>query len=225
MKSQLVLRRLVLFGAPLFVGFVLLLHPSATIPESGKALDVFGFIAPVADRFVLVHLLFAPALALLGLAMQFLLTGLHGRAATVSRLATPIAILCFIVYESIVGSATGNLVRTALNLPAAQQAIIAEAASKLWADPILGDFPALIPLIAFITWTLALITAVLALRRAGTPILICAALILSSGLTFHALPSGPLAMLFFLLTAWWVERAGEKILRSDGIPPLVQTAV
>src|SRR5258708_24289567 len=111
MNQSRLFRRIVLFGAPVFTGLVLMLHPSGGLPEPGKLVDVFGFIAPVADRFVVVHLLFAPGLALLGLALYFLLEGLHGYAAAVSRVSTAIAVVAYIVYESIVGAATGNLIR------------------------------------------------------------------------------------------------------------------
>jgi hypothetical protein len=216
---------MVLFGEPLFVGLILLFHPSHGLPEPGKPFDFFGFVAPVADRFVLVHLLFGPALAVLGLAMYFLLNGFHGRAATISRVVTPIAIVAYIMYESIVGSATGNLVRTSLSLPAAQQAVIAQAASKLWADPILGDFPALVPIIAGVGWMLAVIAAAFALRRAGVPISVCLLFVLSIGLTVHSLPSGPIAMLSFFLVAVWVERAGEKITKAEKVRTPAQAVV
>lgn len=218
MGGRILFRRLVLFGAPIFVGLVLLFHPIGGMPEQGKPVDVFGFIAPVADRFVLVHVLFAPGLGLLGLAMYLLLEGMRGRAATVSRVATGVFVVFYILYESIVGAATGNLVRTSLNLPPAQQAVVAQVASRLWTDPLLGDFPALIPVIAFIGWVTALVAGAIALRRAGAPILACLLLVLSSGLTLHASPSGPIGMLSFLLAALWLDRIGAKVVRSAPLP-------
>jgi hypothetical protein len=209
MNKQLSFRRLVVLVAPIFAGLVLLFHPAGGIPEPGKPVDVFGFVAPVADRFVLVHLLFAPAIGLLGVALFSLLDGLRGRAATVSRVATAVFVVFYVAYESIVGTATGYLIRTSLSLPSAQQAVIADAASRLWSDPIFGDFPALVPLLAALGWSVAVFAAAIALRRRGAPFFACLMLVLSSALTIHVPPFGPTAMLLFLLAVVWLDRAGE----------------
>jgi hypothetical protein len=103
-NKNLSFRRMVVFVAPVFAGLVLLFHPAGGIPQPGQPVDVFGFIAPVADRFVLVHLLFAPAIGLLGVALFVLLDGLRGRTAIVSRVATAVFVVFYIAYESIVGS-------------------------------------------------------------------------------------------------------------------------
>src|SRR5262245_30095430 len=179
MNRKLSFRRMVVFGAPVFAGLVLLFHPAGGIPQPGQPVDVFGFVAPVADRFVLVHVLFAPAIGLLGVAMFVLLNGFRGRAVTVSRVATAAFVVFYVAYESIVGTATGNLIRTSLSLSPGEQAIIADAARRLWSDPIVGDFPALVPLIAGIGWGVAVFAAAIALRRRGAPFFACLFLVLS----------------------------------------------
>ena len=70
------LRRLILIGTPLLTGILLLFHPVANLAETAhvehpRGMDVYAFIAPVADRFLAVHALFALALALLGLSFIF----------------------------------------------------------------------------------------------------------------------------------------------------------
>lgn len=222
MDSKLLFRRLVLFGAPLFTGIVLLFHPRpSSFPQPGVPFDVFGFIAPAATRFVIVHILLAPALGLLGLAMFLLLGGLRGRLATISRVATAVFVVAFVAYESIVGTATGSMVRHALSLPPTEQKVIADAAVQMWTDPIVGDAPGVISQIAFAGWTIAVITAAIALGRAGAPIPACVLLVLAIGLTLHALPTGPIGMLCFLLAAILFERAGERIRRSEAVPMAV----
>jgi hypothetical protein len=225
MDSKLLFRRLVLFGAPLFTGIVLLFHPRpSSFPQPGVPFDVFGFIAPAATRFVIVHILLAPALGLLGLAMFLLLGGMRGRLVTISRVATAVFIVAYIVYESIVGTATGSMVRHALSLPPTEQKVIADAAVQMWTDPIVGDAPGVISQVAFAAWTIAIVTAAIALGRAGAPIPACVLLVLSFGLTLHALPTGPIGMLCFLLAAIWMEQSAAKIKRSEPMPMMATAA-
>ena len=218
MDRNLLMRKMIVFGAPLFAGLLLLFHPAGGIPEPGKSVDVFGFVAPVADRFVIVHILFAPAIGLLGLALFTLVGGLHGRAASLSRFATGVFVVFYIAYESIVGTATGSLIRNSLGLPPAQQTVIAAAASRLWSDPIVGDFPALIPILASLGWAVAVFAAAIALRRKGAPFFACLMLILSSALTIHVPPIGPIAMLLLLVAVVWIDRAQVKITARQPIP-------
>jgi hypothetical protein len=62
-------------------------------------------MAPIIDSFLAVHVLFAPALALLGLSVILLLNGVPGTAARISRVSAFVFAVTYIMYETIIGTA------------------------------------------------------------------------------------------------------------------------
>jgi len=213
------LRRLILIGTPLLTGILLLFHPVADLAETAhvehpRGMDVYAFIAPVADRFLAVHALFALALALLGLSVVLLLNGGRSIAAKISRVSAFVFVVTFIMYETIVGTATALLVRGAAALPASEQAVIGDAVNRIWRDPILGDGPSLLSGVATLSWLLAVTLAAFALRRSGKPLVPCILLGLSFIFVFHGPPLGPIGMLLFLLAVVAIERAGSPVVAS-----------
>jgi hypothetical protein len=214
------LRRLVLIGTPLLTLILLLFHPRPNPAEMGLTeplggMDVYTLLAPVADRFLAVHVLFAPALALLGLSVILLLNGVRGTAARISRVSAFVFVVTYIMYETIIGTVTALLIRGAAALPPDEQAVIGDAVFRNYGDPIWGDGPSVLFLVASLTWPLAVIVAAFALRRSGKPILPCILLGLSFIFTSHASPLGPLGMLLFLLAAVGMERAGSPLVASE----------
>jgi hypothetical protein len=214
LKNQPQLRRLILMGTPLLTGILLLFHP---LPEAAETvqmdqlegIDWYNLMAPIADQFLAVHVLFALALALLGLTVILLLDGVPGLAAKISRVCAFIFSVTYIMYETIIGTVTALLVRGAAALPPDEQAVIGAAVYRNFVDPILGDLPSILSIVAWLSWLLAVTLAAFALRRSGKPLLPCLLLGLSFVFISHASLLGPLGMLLYLLAVIAFERASS----------------
>jgi hypothetical protein len=182
--------------------------------EQTGGLDVYTILAPVADRFLAVHVLLAPALALLGLSVILLLDGRRGSAAKISRVSAFIFIVTYIMYETIVGTAPSLLVRGAAALSPNEQTVISAAVNRIFGDPILGD-PSVLYVIASLSWPLAVTFAAFALRRSGKPLVPCILLGLSSIFFSHASVLGLAGMLLFLLAVVGFERAESPVVTGE----------
>jgi hypothetical protein len=210
------LRRLILLGTPLLTGLLLLFHPvpdpaEVGPPEGWSGADVYAMMAPLADRFLLVHAIFALALALLGLSVILLLNGVRGPAARISRVSAFVFAVTYIMYETIIGTVTALLVRGAAALPPDEQAVIGAAILRNFKDPYFGDLPSILSLVAWLSWLLAVALGAFALRRAGKPLAPCILLGLSFIFISHASMLGPLGMLLFFLAAMGIERAQTPV--------------
>ena len=213
LQDQPRLRRLILIGTPLLTGMLLLFHPRPDPAEQLGGMAVYALFAPVASRFLAVHILFAPALALLGLSVILLINGTRGIAARISRLSVFVFVVTYVMYETIVGTGTGLLVRNAAALPPDEQAVIVDAVIRNFEDPIFGDVSVLSG-VASLSWLLSVALAALALRRSGKPLVPCILLGLSFILVFHSPPVGPIGMLLFLLAVVGIERAGSPVVMN-----------
>jgi hypothetical protein len=215
-QNQSRFRRAILIGTPILTGALLLFHP---LPESAEmehaelpqGLALYELMAPIADGFLIVHILFPIALALLGLSVILLVDGVRGIAATISRVSAFVFVLSYIVYETIIGTVTALLIRSAASLPRAEQAVIGDAVYRNFTDPILGDLPSVVSVTAWLSWTFATILAAFALRRSGKPLGACILLGLSFIFISHASMLGPLGMLFLLFSVLGIERAGSPV--------------
>jgi hypothetical protein len=206
------LRRSLLIAAPLLTGSLLLAHPlpdmSATgLAELPRGIVLYALLAPIADQFLLVHALFPAALALLGLSVISLLAGVPGPAAAVSRAGAVVFGVAYILYETLIGTVTGLLIRGAASLPPEAQAVIGDAIHRNFTDPVFGDLPSVIAVTAWLSWLVAVIAAAVSLRAVGRPRVPCALLGFSAVFVSHASPLGPLGMLLFLLAVIGLERA------------------
>ncbi|HSL45041.1 MAG TPA: hypothetical protein VK897_16535 [Anaerolineales bacterium] len=215
-QDQPRLRRFILIGTPLLTGILLLFHPlpeAAEMEHTGlpQGLALYELMAPIAEGFLIVHLLFPLALALLGLSVVLLLDGVQGIAAIVSRVCAFVFTISYIVYETIIGTVTGLLIRDAAALSPADQAVIGDVIYRNYTDPALGDLPSVVSLTAWLSWLLAVTLAAFALRRSGKPLGACILLGLSFIFISHASMLGPLGMLFFLFSAVGIERAGSAV--------------
>jgi hypothetical protein len=209
-QEQPLLRRLILTGTPLLTGTLLFFHPRP-VPAVPGEIDPIALLGPVAGLFLAVHVLFAPLLALLGLSAILLLDGVNGIAAKISRISAFVFAVTYILYETIVGTAAALLVRGAATLPAEEQAVIGEAINRIHRDPLLGDGPSALFLVASLSWPSAIILAAFALRRSGKPLLPCILLGLSFIFTLHASPLGSLGMLLFLSAVLAIEWVGSPV--------------
>jgi hypothetical protein len=210
------LRRLILIGTPILTGILLLFHPLPESPEMTstelpQGLILYESMAPIADGFLVVHLLFPVALALLGLSVILLVDGVRGIAARISRVSAFVFVLSYIMYETIIGTVTALLIRSAASLPPAEQAVIGDAVYRNFTDPILGDLPSVLSLTAWLSWFFAVTLAAFALRRSGKPLGACILLGISFVFISHSSMLGPLGMLFFLFAAVGIERARSPV--------------
>jgi len=210
------LRRLILIGTPILTGILLLFHPLPESPEMAstelpQGLDLYESMSPIADGFLIVHLLFPVALALLGLSVILLVDGVRGIAANLSRVSAFVFVLSYIMYETIIGTVTALLIRSAASLPPAEQAVIGDAVYRNFTDPVLGDLPSVLSVTAWLSWFFAVTLAAFALRRSGKPLGACILLGISFVFISHASMLGPLGMLFFLFAAVGIERARSPV--------------
>jgi len=190
---KVLVRRAVLFGAPLLYLVLGLLHPTAD-PKLGDETGLFIGLH-IAQLFLIGGLSYA---------LWLLVEGLEGRAASLARaLILPYAI-AYTALDSIIGIAGGVMVRDANELPAADQA----AAGRL-IDATREADPAGYALYfgAGLLWLAAALAAAAALRKsAPRPALMLMAIGAVVFAVGHPRPTGPIGMGLFLAGVLWLER-------------------
>jgi hypothetical protein len=192
-------RRLFLILVPLGLAIVLMPHPAG-----GE--NVFEGVSPDVDRWLFVHtaaLLFFP---LLGIAVFWLLNGLKGTAATVSRVALVFFLVFYTAYEVTIGVGTGFLVDYANGLPPEEQAVVADAIQDYNRNAVLAEPASISLILGFFGWVVAMVAAGVAFRKAGAswPITI---LVGGAALfAIHPPPVGPIGLASFVAAAILIER-------------------
>src|SRR5215208_4358531 len=196
-KFGLTLRRIVLLGTPLAITTLLFFHPS---PYD----DVAGELMPIAGWWIAVHTIGFLLFALMGVALWLLTAGLQDLFATVSRVAAVVFALFYDAGDAIAGISTGILARSAEAGALGERAAVG-AIQALWADPLKN----LLFDIGRDAFIVALVTAAVALYRAGAPRLPLVLLVLPAlFVTFdHAFPFGSLTFGTFFVIAAWLELA------------------
>jgi lysylphosphatidylglycerol synthetase-like protein (DUF2156 family) len=215
------LRLIFLVATPLALAVVLWWHP-----PGGD--EVFADVRHDVDAWLTVHTAFLLFTPFLGLAAFLLLRGLENRAATVSRVALVFFLVFYTAYEVTVGVGTGILVDYANGLPAAEQAVVADAIQDYNGNAILADAdPVSVSLVlGFLGWVVAMLAAAVAIRRAGAgwP----ATLLLAGAALFalHPPPIGPIGLACFagaavLIERWRARDAGTAAVSSEtgGLAP------
>src|SRR5215204_2519627 len=191
-EFSLTLRRIVLLGTPLVLTVLLFFHPS---PYD----DVADELMPIASWWITLHTIGFLLFALMGVAPWLLTAGLRGLFVTVSRAAAVVFALFYDAGDAIAGISTGILARSA-EVGALGEGIAVGAIDTLFADP----FKTLLFDIGRYAWIVALVTAAVALWRAGAPHLPLVLMALPAYLVTldHAFPFGSLTFgTFFVLAA------------------------
>jgi hypothetical protein len=195
------LRRVFLVATPLALAVVLWFHP-----PGGEVDAVYEGVRDDVGAWIFVHTVFLLFIPLMAFAAWLLLNGLHGRAATVSRIALVFFLVFYTAYEVTIGLGTGVLVDYANGLPAAEQAAVADAIQHLNGNDVLGD-PISVALVAGVLgWAVAMVAAAVAIRRAGAGWPATALLGLSALFAIHPPPVGPAALVCFAAAAVLIER-------------------
>src|SRR5918995_2019384 len=197
----LTLRRIVVLGTPLVLTILLFFHPS---PYD----DVAGELMPIAGWWIALHTIGFVLFALMGVALWLLTAGLRGVFVTVSRVAAVVFAVFYDAGDAIAGISTGILARSVEADALGEQAAV-EAIETLWADP----FKTLLFDIGRDAFIVALVTAAVALWRAGAPRLPLVLLALPAYLvTFdHAFPFGSLTFGTFFVLAAWLELTSGRL--------------
>jgi hypothetical protein len=209
------IRRALLVGAPLALAVVLWWHP-----PGGE--NVYEDVRDDVDAWMFVHTAFLLITPLLGIAAFVLLHGLSSRAATVSRVALVFFLVFYTAYESNVGIGTAILVDYANGLPAAEQAVVADAIQDYNRNPILTD-PSLSLVVGLLGWIIAMIAAAVAFRREGAGWGITLLIGFSAVFAIHPPPIGPVGLLCFAAAAVLVERMRARAAAAP-LPPSAAAA-
>ena len=210
------LRLAFLVATPLALAVVLWWHPAG-------GSDVYEGVRDDAGAWLFVHAAMLVLLPLLAIAAFVVFRDLGGRAALVSRIAILFFLVFFTAYEVSVGVGTGILVDYANSLPAAEQAVVADAIQDYNRNWIVTD-PSIAMVVGALSWIVAMIAAAIAFRRSGggwpVTLLIGGAALFA----IHPPPLGPIGLVCFACAAVLIERwrghveAGVVALLDEPLP-------
>jgi hypothetical protein len=184
-------RRAVLFGAPLSYIVLGLVHPMGDL-EVG---DAAGF-------YIFLHLVQPLLIALIAYGLWLLVDGIESQAATVVRYALIPYVILYAMFDAIAGIATGLIVREANEMSAADQAAVQRMMDGI------GEHPVLVAMWigAGLSWLIPAVAAAIAVRhlvpRWVTAMMVLGAIVFAVG---HPFPPGPIGMGLFLLGIAWLE--------------------
>jgi len=201
MEQRLVLRRVVLLGAPFALALLEVFHPER--PSSASEAVEQGV------WFMWFHFIQVPLIGLIALAVYLLTEGLEGRAVSLSRWAIGVFAVFFSAYDAAAGIGTGYALHNAQGLSAGAQEAIYEAVKDM---PVLSLILGL-SVVGSLARVVSLVAAAVALRLAGASLgpfilLILAGVFLMGG---HPYPAGTLAFGSFFVAAAWPEFAPGRL--------------
>ena len=197
------LRLLLLVAIPLALAVVLLWHPAG-------GSNVYEGVRGDVDAWLFVHAGMLFLLPLLAIAVFVLLRGLEGGAALVSRVAVAFFLVFFTAYEVSVGVGTGILVDYANGLPAAEQAVVADAIQDLNRNWIVTD-PSIAMIVGAVSWIVAMVAAAVAFRHAGAGWPVTVLVGGAALFAIHPPPIGPVGLVCFASAAVLIERSRRRV--------------
>jgi hypothetical protein len=189
-----------LVGIPLLWIVVALVHPQ------GDG-DVYDSLDDKVGLWLGVH--FAQPVLSLGLAavLWLLLAGRTSTTATVARVAIPVWLVSFAVFDSVTGIASGLAVHHANGLEGQEQQGAGSTAGYLVENTITADFSPVwfIQAAALLT---AVIATALVLRAAGASRAVFVAMLIGGLLVFHAGPIAAVGLVALALAFVLADRDG-----------------
>lgn len=207
------LRRIVMLGTPALFVIVSLLHPVLRAPRIMEDLQLRHGV------WMGVHVAQLFLFGLLGLTLWFLLEGLHGKAATLSRLALIPFLVFYTAFDSLAGVGTGLLARKAEAIAGPERVIAVSLVQQFWDALLDPESPTMyVYLLGNLSWLVAVIAAAVALRGAGASRAAVALLVLA-GLLFgfdHHFPTGTAGMLCLLSAIVIIHKKEYECPRSYG---------
>ncbi|APW97347.1 hypothetical protein CHINAEXTREME_06000 [Halobiforma lacisalsi AJ5] len=190
-----VVRRLVLFGGSLGAAVAMWFHPHA-------GHDVYASLSPVADTFVVTHVLLFASLATIAMGLYFLSSGYRGLPAALARTGAGVFGFFYLGYVATVGVAKGLLIREGQTLPAEQQAGVAEVVQYIHTEPLLFAAGA----VGAVGYLVAVGALAVVLYRADAPRVPLALLVASSvAIGAHHGPLAVAGMGSFVVAIGWLE--------------------
>jgi hypothetical protein len=204
--------RSALLAVPLLVlAVVLWWHP-----PGGE--DVFEGVSPDVNAWLTVHTVTLLMFPVLGIAAFALLRGVESLAATVSRLGVVLFLVFYTAYEVTVGVGTGLLVDYANDLPAAEQAVVADAIQDYNRNWIVAEPASISLIVGFLGWVVAMFAAAYALRRAGAPWSVTLTVAGAALFAIHPPPVGPIGLVCLAAAGVLVERWRAQAARAQEAP-------
>lgn len=211
MDRNAVVRRSVILGTPLVIGLLDLTHPTFT-----KEVGIYRGVLAHVDWWIALHLIQIPLFGLLGLAGCLLLDGVAGAAARVGRVALALFAVVYPAFDTLIGVATGILVKNGAKLPADQQATIAQALDVFWKSPVAFTVAST----GSAAWRIGLLAVALALSRPrGRYSLIVFVTFIAVIVGFVGSPIG------FGTPIWWVAILGTSAAFALVTQPSVPTGL
>lgn len=196
------LRRLFLVVTPLALAVVLWFHP-----PGGE--NVFEGVRRDVDAWLFVHTAFLLFTPLIAIAAYLLLDGLKSRAAAVSRVALIFFLVFYTAWEVTIGVGTGILVDYANGLPAAEQAVVADAIQDYNRNAIIAD-PSVSFVLGALGWVVAMVAAAVAFHRAGAGWPVTLLVGFAALFAVHPPPIGPIGLVCLAAAAVLIERARTR---------------
>lgn len=203
-------RTIFLVGVPLVWVAVALLHPQ------GDG-DVYDYLNDKVGLWLGVH--FAQPLLALGVAtvLWMLVAGRTSTPATVARVAIPVWLLSFAMFDSVTGLGSGLAVHHANDLDGAEQDGAASTAEYLLENKVTADFSPV-----WFVQAAALLTAVIAvalvLRSAGASRACFVTMLIGGLLVFHAGPIAAVGLVALAAAFVLADREGLFV-RSPTVLP------
>jgi hypothetical protein len=199
-------------GAPLAWAVLLWFHPDVD-PN-----HVYADLREHVAAYQVVHVGTLVFIGLLGLALYLLVRDLPGSAARISRLAIGPFVLFYAAWESVIGLAIGALVQHGNDAPVRQRPAVADAIQSLGDNVIVGD-PGVVAMVGSLAWVVAVVTAAIAYRQVGAPLLATILLALSFMVVSHPPPIGPIGLLCFASAVALLARAQRVSSRLEAGAP------
>ena len=206
------LRRVFLVATPIALAVVLWWHP-----PGGDT--VYGGLRDDVGAWLFVHTAFLLFTPLIAIAAYLMLGDLKSRAATVSRVALVFFLVFYTAYEVTVGVGAGVLVDYANGLPAAGQAVVADAIEDYNGSPILGDPMSVSLALGSLGWVVAMLAAAVAFRRSGAGWPVTLLVGFAAVFFVHPPPVGPVGLFCFAAAAVLIERARARDANVALAPP------
>jgi hypothetical protein len=144
-------RQLVIFGAPVLVGALNLMHPVIAPP-------IYPKLEMQVHSWIHLHVLNLFLFALLGLAAYLLVRDLPGSAATISRVAIAIFVPLYAAFDTLAGIGTGILVKHARGLSGDELAQAKRLIDAWWGSKIIFS----IAVAGSVAWVIAMLAATVA---------------------------------------------------------------